>query len=355
MANPFEVATVNPIQALLQGQAAYDSSNKRYAAEQKQQALQSATQKWQAGDKQGALQTLLGGGNFDAATAFGAVDQRDYSRGRDTTLDARHTEERAQDVGLRNQSLALQKQAVARAAEDKFIVKEVTDPSTGQTTLVRVKTTGSEGPINVGMPPPSAPNNPFAVGPKLNQDQSKAATMVDRMNDANGVISKNENINEGVLSKPMGIAQAIPFVRDSALFNAVASPERQQVVQAQRNFVNAILRVESGAAVSESEFNNAQRQYFPQVGDSKEVIEQKRQNRVTAMQGMAREAGPNYKPPAALVAQPRSGQQGAAPTPAVKMDPATAINAARDAIQRGADPNAVRQRLQQNGIDPSGL
>ena len=31
------------------------------------------------------------------------------------------------------------------------------------------------------------------------------------------------------------------------------------------------------------------------------------------------------------------------------------LAAARDAIQRGADPAAVRQRLQQNGIDPSGL
>src|SRR6202012_5365002 len=30
------------------------------------------------------------------------------------------------------------------------------------------------------------------------------------------------------------------------------------------------------------------------------VIEQKRQNRTVAMQGMAREAGPNYRPPAAL-------------------------------------------------------
>lgn len=303
MANPFEVATVNPIQALLQGQAAYDSSNKRYAAEQKQQALQSATQKWQAGDKQGALQTLLGGGNFDAATAFGAVDQRDYSRGRDTTLDARHTEERAQDVGLRDRSLKLQESANARANEDSYSVQQVTDAN-GNRSFVKVnKRSGDVAPTGP-QTTPTVPANPFAVGPKLNTDQSKSATMTDRMADANGVISKNENINEGVLSKPMGIAQAIPFVRDSALFNAVASPERQQVVQAQRNFVNAILRVESGAAISDGEFNNAQRQYFPQVGDSKEVIEQKRQNRVTAMKGMAREAGPNYRPPESLTSIP---------------------------------------------------
>jgi hypothetical protein len=32
-----------------------------------------------------------------------------------------------------------------------------------------------------------------------------------------------------------------------------------------------------------------------------------------------------------------------------------ALDAARDAIKRGADPEAVRKRLQENGIDASGL
>jgi NAD(P)H-hydrate repair Nnr-like enzyme with NAD(P)H-hydrate epimerase domain len=31
------------------------------------------------------------------------------------------------------------------------------------------------------------------------------------------------------------------------------------------------------------------------------------------------------------------------------------LEAARDAISRGADPEAVRQRLIDNGIDPAGL
>jgi hypothetical protein len=139
--------------------------------------------------------------------------------------------------------------------------------------------------------------------------------MVDRMNDANNVITKNENINDGTLGYYGGIAAASPTIRDSALFNYFASPARQATVQAQRNFVNAILRVESGAAISEQEFNNAQRQYFPQPGDTKEVIEQKRQNRITAMRGMAREAGPLYKPPASLV--PQAAQPVPAPPVAI--------------------------------------
>lgn len=226
---------------------------------------------------------------------------------------------RSQSNADRNYGLAVK--ASDRADEDKFAIKEVTDPNTGQTSLVRVKTTGGEGVIPTGITP-STPNNPFVTGAKLNTDQSKSATMVDRMNQANGVISKNENINDGPFGWLGGTAAAIPKVRDSAMFNVVATPERQQVIQAQRNFVNAILRVESGAAISQSEFDNAQRQYFPQPGDSKAVINQKRQNRVTAMQGMAREAGPNYKPPSEIlpqnvvaVSEPQPSQAGVPPPP----------------------------------------
>jgi len=73
------------------------------------------------------------------------------------------------------------------------------------------------------------------------------------------------------------------------------SPQSQQADQAQRNFVNAILRQESGAAISESEFQNARKQYFPQPGDSAKVIEQKRQNRETAIKSLEVSAGPGMK------------------------------------------------------------
>lgn len=51
-------------------------------------------------------------------------------------------------------------------------------------------------------------------------------------------------------------------------------------------------------AISESEFASARQQYFPQPGDSAAVIEQKRQNRITATQGIMAAAGQNYQPPA---------------------------------------------------------
>lgn len=71
--------------------------------------------------------------------------------------------------------------------------------------------------------------------------------------------------------------------------------DRQRFEQAQRNFVNAILRRESGAAIAPSEFESASLQYFPQPGDSQAVIEQKRQNRNTSIRALELEAGEAIK------------------------------------------------------------
>jgi hypothetical protein len=77
-----------------------------------------------------------------------------------------------------------------------------------------------------------------------------------------------------------------------AAANLTLSPEAQKVEQAQRDFVNAVLRQESGATIAPSEFDNAVKQYFPQPGDGKEVLEQKRRNRQTAIQAFRVLAGP---------------------------------------------------------------
>ncbi len=68
--------------------------------------------------------------------------------------------------------------------------------------------------------------------------------------------------------------------------NFLQTAEYQKFEQARRDFVNAILRRESGAVISDDEFANADKQYFPQPGDSQEVIEQKRRNRDDAIQGL---------------------------------------------------------------------
>ena len=75
---------------------------------------------------------------------------------------------------------------------------------------------------------------------------------------------------------------------------ALKSSGRKQFEQARRNFINAVLRKESGAAISESEFENANQQYFPSPGDTPDVLMQKAQNRQLALAAMKASSGKAY-------------------------------------------------------------
>ena len=92
--------------------------------------------------------------------------------------------------------------------------------------------------------------------------------------------------------------EAVPYVGEGlgTLANATQSSGQQRVEQAQRDFVNAVLRQESGAAIGKDEFDNARRQYFPQPGDNPAVIQQKARNRQLAIQSVRNSAGPAALP-----------------------------------------------------------
>ncbi|MNK33389.1 hypothetical protein D3C87_518700 [compost metagenome] len=139
-----------------------------------------------------------------------------------------------------------------------------------------------------------------AVPPKdkgMNEGQAKANLFGSRMQEADKIIAQ---MAEGGVNRPgtiKSIAESIPVV-GGALGSVVnadptgiirPSAQQQQVEQAQRDFINAVLRRESGAAIAESEFDSARKQYFPAVGDSPEVIAQKAANRERATQLMLAE------------------------------------------------------------------
>jgi hypothetical protein len=65
--------------------------------------------------------------------------------------------------------------------------------------------------------------------------------------------------------------------------NSLNTSEFQLFDQAKRNFITANLRKESGAAIGKEEYSNEEKKYFPQPGDSKEVIAQKSRAREQAM------------------------------------------------------------------------
>jgi hypothetical protein len=97
--------------------------------------------------------------------------------------------------------------------------------------------------------------------------------------------------------------------------NVMLSDGSQKAEQAQRDFINAVLRLESGAAIGKDEFTNAKKQYFPQPGDSAEVIAQKASNRKLQIQGLLGNAG--------NAPIPQTG--GARPAGVPKNKPATGV------------------------------
>ena len=106
------------------------------------------------------------------------------------------------------------------------------------------------------------------------EGERKAVTFAKRMQQAEDVFSDLQNKGYDRSSLKEGLRSAA-----SGYLPISKSPELGKQEQAERNFVNAVLRRESGAAISPTEFQNAEQQYFPRVGDSPEVIEQKRINR----------------------------------------------------------------------------
>lgn len=75
--------------------------------------------------------------------------------------------------------------------------------------------------------------------------------------------------------------------------------------QAEKAFVMASLRPESGAAISDKEIRNEQEKYFPRAGDTPAVVEQKRQARELKIAGLRAAAGPAY---AQVVSSFQAGQ-----------------------------------------------
>lgn len=126
----------------------------------------------------------------------------------------------------------------------------------------------------------------------LNDVQSKALQFGTRMQTAGAVL---DGLAARGVDQPGLIKRAADAVGLGGAANWTQSGEQQQVEQAQRDFINAVLRRESGAAIADSEFANARQQYFPQVGDSPEVIAQKRKNREIATAGVLAEVPDSEK------------------------------------------------------------
>lgn len=150
---------------------------------------------------------------------------------------------------------------------------------------------------------------PGAAGKAPTEQQANSALFATRMLEADKILNDPGMIAASI-SPAQAVQGAVPLIG-----NALVSDQKQAVTQASRDFINAVLRRESGAAINESEFANARQQYLPQPFDRPEVIKQKAKNRATAIKAIELGTGPGYakqmQGKSAGDASPVRGAQGA--------------------------------------------
>jgi hypothetical protein len=193
------------------------------------------------------------------------------------------TDNRTRSEGALNRGVQIRGQNLTDARSRETAAQSLGKP---------IEVTGPDGNPMLVQQDASGKLTPVAgYGPKggatkaLTGEQGKATTFSARMQDAEAVINKLEQ--NGISGSDFKtIAASSPYT------NFMASPEGQQYRQAQENWVTANLRQESGAAIGKDEMAKDVRKFFPAVGDSQAVKEQKATARRVAMEGMTTQAGP---------------------------------------------------------------
>ena len=167
---------------------------------------------------------------------------------------------------------------------------------------------GEKLPANYRWADPQDPSKgvePIPGGPATmpTEGQGLAGGFYDRMNSAAAEIDQLEEVGYD----PTTMTHAM-------VPDMLAKSETQQYRQAQRDWVRAKLRKESGASIGEKEMADEIKTYFPQPNDSPKTVEQKRRARAIAERAMLKQAGPAgvgkpppVTPPGAPSAAPAAG------------------------------------------------
>lgn len=142
-------------------------------------------------------------------------------------------------------------------------------------------------------------------GLKLNEQQGQAVGFGTRAKEASEILKNLENkgikdvgVTRTAIASTLGMT---PLIGDKleqntmTALNALASKDQQATLQARKNFATAVLRKESGASISPTEFSDVDRIYFPQPGDSSELLKQKQRARDLAIQSLEVQAGPGAR------------------------------------------------------------
>ena len=128
---------------------------------------------------------------------------------------------------------------------------------------------------------PSLKPSDQALLNKANEGQLASSVFANRVGAANDVLSGLEaTAGFDPTSIQTAFFEAIPGG------NIALSENEQRFAQAKRDFITAVLRKESGAAIGKDEFVNEDKKFFPQVGDKPAVLKQKALGRKRAFENL---------------------------------------------------------------------
>jgi hypothetical protein len=156
-------------------------------------------------------------------------------------------------------------------------------------------------------------------------DERKAGGMYERMTAAEQTLDKLATGGDQNLSLVESGLKSAGVPEGYAL-----NPKSQQVLQAQRDWVRAKLRLESGAVIGEDEMREEIKTYFPQPGEDPATATQKKQARQQAMEQVRTQGGRSVSQDANGIAAPKSkadydallsGTQFTAPDGSIRVKP----------------------------------
>ena len=162
------------------------------------------------------------------------------------------------------------------------------DPETGKAIYTAPSSSGADGILSVsdaqalGVPYGTTKSGASGLTStkNLTETQAKDYAYAQRSDQANSILGSLAPTVAGMNSAYFSTQK---LLESNDLTSPMASDEIRQLRQAERNFLTAVLRRESGAAISPSEFATAEKQYFPRPGDDATTLAQKTQNRDTAI------------------------------------------------------------------------
>jgi hypothetical protein len=120
---------------------------------------------------------------------------------------------------------------------------------------------------------------------KTTDSQNLAAGFYDRMQNSSAIIDE-----------VAGAGYNPATLKHKYTPNMLAPADTQKYRQAQKDWVRAKLRKESGATIGDQEMQDEIETYFPQPGDTEEVMTQKKHARMIAERAMLKQSGAKDKP-----------------------------------------------------------